>query len=71
MILQVLPDARQFVALGNCVACQFFGGSDTGQQQQLRRVDAASAEDDFTPGLECERAVSLADFNPLGARAIE
>jgi hypothetical protein len=45
MILQVRADARQILCDTNAVRAQMVGRTNAGQQQQLRRIDCAAAED--------------------------
>ena len=46
-VLQIAADAWQVDTHGDAVLAQFGGRTDAGQQQQLRRVERAAAQDDF------------------------
>ena len=59
MILQIAPDAGQFMRERYAMRCKFDGGADTGQKQQLRRAERAAAQDDLALRLD---AVFLAAF---------
>ena len=47
VIVQVRADAGQILGDANAVRAQMVGRTDAGQQQQLRRIDRAAAEDYF------------------------
>ena len=69
MILQVLPDAGQCVAQGDVVCFQGFRRPDARQEQQLRGIEGASAEDDFAFRLDPVQVLCLLVFNTHGPLA--
>ena len=71
MVLQVLAHAWQIGHLCDAVLCQRLLGSHARQQQQLRRIDGAAAQHDFTLGLDALAFAFALDLDPHGLFARE
>ena len=63
MVLQVAPDASQFVLDGDTGGLQPFGITDTRQLQQLRRIDRAARQDDFPLRRDFHPFTGKVEFN--------
>ncbi len=63
MILQALADARQMVHQRNAELCELVLRADARQQQKLRRVHRAAAQDDLACGVNGAWLAVLAERN--------
>ena len=68
MVLQVMADARRIGHDLDAMSAQFRCRADAGQHQQLRRVDRAAAQDDFTRGRLVEGLAEHRVRHAIGAR---
>jgi len=57
VVLEVLADTRQVVDDLDAEGAELVGRPDTRQEQELRRVDGAAAEDDLAVGVRDVRAI--------------
>src|SRR5271156_3793221 len=53
MILQVLADSFELVHDADSVSPEFIRGTDTGEQQKLRRTECSAAKDHLARGFGC------------------